>query len=135
MRVARAASIGNALDAEEVRTARGADARVARLTLETRRTTLHGNCLGKCRMPRPITPADLPEDLARFAEAQVAAGRFDSVEDVLRAGKEALVHEQRRQEHKLAKLRAAIAEGDASPDAEPGVFERIRMKYGLRAGR
>jgi putative addiction module CopG family antidote len=72
---------------------------------------------------------------ARFAEAQVAAGRFASVEDVLRAGKEALEHEQRRQERKLAKLRAAISEGDASPDAEPGVFDRIRAKHGLPAAR
>jgi len=53
----------------------------------------------------------------------------------LRAGKEALEHEQRRQERKLATLRAAIAEGDASPDAEPGVFDRIRAKFGLPAAR
>jgi antitoxin ParD1/3/4 len=86
-------------------------------------------------MPKHLTSADLPEDLARFAEAQVAAGRFASVEDVLRAGKEALEQEQRRQERKLAKLRAAIAEGDASADAEPGVFDRIRAKYGLPAAR
>ena len=31
----------------------------------------------------------------------------------------------------MAVLRAAIAEGDASGDAEEGVFERIRQKYGL----
>ena len=80
-------------------------------------------------MSKHITSADLPEDLARFAEAQVTAGRFASVEAVLRAGKEALEHEQRRQERKLAKLREAIAEGDASPDAEPGVFDRIRAKH------
>jgi putative addiction module CopG family antidote len=86
-------------------------------------------------MARPVTPADLPPDLAHFAEALVAAGRFASVEDVLRAGKEALEHEQQRQERKLQKLRAAIAEGDASPDAEPGVFDRIRAKYGLPATR
>jgi putative addiction module CopG family antidote len=82
-------------------------------------------------MARPITPDDLPPDLARFAEAQVATGRFPSVEDVLRAGKETLEHEQQRPERKLQKLRAAIAKGDASPDAEPGVFDRIRAKYGL----
>ena len=86
-------------------------------------------------MARHITAADLPPDLARFAEAQVAAGRFASVEDVLRAGKEALEHEQQRQERKLAKLRAAIAEGDASPDAEPGVFDRIRSELGLPLAR
>jgi hypothetical protein len=31
----------------------------------------------------------------------------------------------------MTALRAAIAEGDASPDAEDGVFERIREKYNL----
>lgn len=32
---------------------------------------------------------------------------------------------------KLAKLRAAIEEGDRSPDAPDGVFERIRERHGL----
>jgi len=86
-------------------------------------------------MSKHLTPAHLPEDVARFAEAQVAAGRFASVEDVLRAGKEALEHEQLRQERRLAKLRAEIAEGDTSPDAEPGVFGRIRAKHGLPSAR
>ncbi len=53
-------------------------------------------------MARPLSASDLPPDLARFAEAQVAAGRFDSVEDVLRAGKEALEHEQERREAQAA---------------------------------
>jgi putative addiction module CopG family antidote len=80
-------------------------------------------------MARPITAADLPPDLARFVEAEIAAGRFESVEDVLRAGKEALEHEQQRRERKLAKLRAAIAEGDASPDFEGNPFASIRQKW------
>ncbi len=41
-------------------------------------------------MSKPITSADLPPHLARFAEAQIAAGRFASVEDVVEAGLEAL---------------------------------------------
>jgi hypothetical protein len=41
-------------------------------------------------MPRTIDPSDIPEEVARFAEAQVAAGRFASVGDVLLAGVEAL---------------------------------------------
>jgi putative addiction module CopG family antidote len=81
-------------------------------------------------MPKPITLSDLPEDLARFAEAQVAAGRFATVEDVLRAGKDALERKQ-RDEQKMAAVRTAIAEGDASPDAPPGVFDRIRARHGL----
>ena len=41
-------------------------------------------------MARPLTPNDLPADLARFAEAEMASGHYATVEDVLRAGKEAL---------------------------------------------
>lgn len=39
---------------------------------------------------RHITAADLPENIARLAEEQVAAGRFASVEDVVCAGVEAV---------------------------------------------
>ena len=42
---------------------------------------------------------------------------------------------QQRQEQKVLALRSAIADGDASPDAEPGVFDRIRAKYGLPTSR
>lgn len=37
-------------------------------------------------MDRRIESADLPEDIARAAEAQVAAGRFANVEDVVEQG-------------------------------------------------
>ena len=53
-------------------------------------------------MPKPLTLADLPEDLARFAEARIAAGLSANVEDVLRAGKAALEAQQRRHDMKLA---------------------------------
>jgi putative addiction module CopG family antidote len=82
-------------------------------------------------MPKHISAADLPEDLARFAEAQVAAGHFATVEDVLRAGKEALEARQRRYARKMEALRAAIAEGDASPDFEGNPFASVRAELGL----
>jgi putative addiction module CopG family antidote len=50
-------------------------------------------------MARPITSADLPPHLARFAEAEVAAGHFTSVEEVVEAGLEML---QKREEHDAA---------------------------------
>lgn len=65
-------------------------------------------------MARHIESADLPEDIARLAEAQVAAGRFASVEEVVRAGVEAIA----TVEQKRAAIRAALEEGEAS-----GVFE------------
>ena len=82
-------------------------------------------------MSKPLTPADLPEDLARFAEARIAAGLSANVEDVLRAGKAALEEKQRRHDAKLAKLRAAIDEGDASGVYEGDPFADIRAKHGL----
>lgn len=64
-------------------------------------------------MARPIDPREIPEEVARFAEAQVAAGRFASVADVLLAGKEAL--EQRAAyEARVRALRSAYEEGLAS---------------------
>ncbi len=63
-------------------------------------------------MARPLSLNDLPEDIARFAEAQLASGRFSSVEDVIRAAAEAL--REREDEVKLAALRAALEEGEQS---------------------
>jgi hypothetical protein len=53
---------------------------------------------------------------------------------VLRAGKNALEQGQRRRqrsEAKMAALRAAIAEGDASPDFEGNPFASIRAGLGI----
>jgi antitoxin ParD1/3/4 len=76
-------------------------------------------------MTKPLTPADLLEDLARFAEARIAAGLAANVEDALRAGAAALKAEQHRRDAKLAKLRAALDEGDASGVAEDCSLEGI----------
>jgi putative addiction module CopG family antidote len=65
-----------------------------------------------------------------MAAAQVAAGRFASVDDALRAGMRALDRQQ-REAAELDALRAAIDEGDNSPDAPDGVFERVRARAGL----
>jgi Arc/MetJ-type ribon-helix-helix transcriptional regulator len=85
--------------------------------------------------PTIMRHLDLPDDLVREAEAQVAAGRAASIEDVLRAGVAALEREQREHDARMAGLRAAIDEGDAAPDAAPGVFDRIRARHGLPGSR
>ena len=41
-------------------------------------------------MARLLSLADLSDDVVRFAEAQLASGEFSTVEDVIRAGAEAL---------------------------------------------
>ena len=64
-------------------------------------------------MSRTITPSEIPEEVARFAEAQVAAGRFASIADVFLASKEAL--EQREAyEGRVLALRQAGDAGLAS---------------------
>jgi putative addiction module CopG family antidote len=82
-------------------------------------------------MPKHIQPDALPEDLARFAEAQVAAGHFPNVEDVFRAAKNALERQQRNDAGKMDHLRAAIAEEYASPDFEGNAFDNVRAEHRL----
>ena len=84
-------------------------------------------------MARPLTLADLPEDLARFAEAQLATGRFSSIEDVLRACMEALARKQRN-DAKHAAINAALDEGERSGDFEGNPFDSVRRERGLPPG-
>jgi putative addiction module CopG family antidote len=58
--------------------------------------------------------SELPEDIARFAKAQVSAGRFSSVEDVLRAGLEALEQRDATDAERARLLRSAWDEGQDS---------------------
>jgi putative addiction module CopG family antidote len=74
---------------------------------------------------------DLPDEVVRLAEEQVSAGRARSIEDVVRVGAAVLERRQQRYDEKLAKLRAAIAEGDASPDFEGDPFAAVRAEFGL----
>lgn len=79
-------------------------------------------------MPRPLETADLPEEAAHFAEVQISAGRFSSVEAFIVAGMNAIME---RDQSKLAVLRAAIEEGEASGLAEDGSFARVRAHLGI----
>ncbi|MBV9948279.1 MAG: LysR family transcriptional regulator [Myxococcales bacterium] len=117
------------------RSARRMGTRAMRLRLVVIARLWHNSTqFGSLTMRKPLTPADLPEDLARFAEARIAAGLSADAEDALRAGKAALEAEQRRRDAKLAKLRAAIDEGDASGVAEDssldGILRDIRAQRG-----
>jgi antitoxin ParD1/3/4 len=79
-------------------------------------------------VPRHLTPDDLPEEAARFAQAQITAGRFADVEAFITAGMNAL---KERDEAKCTALRAAIEEGEASGVAEGDPFARVRSRLGL----
>jgi antitoxin ParD1/3/4 len=79
----------------------------------------------------PTRNVSLPEKLDQFITAKVESGDYANASEVMRTALRLLEKEEREYEEKMAALRAAIAIGDASPDAEEGVFERIREKYGL----
>jgi antitoxin ParD1/3/4 len=74
-----------------------------------------------------IEATDLAEDIARAAEAQVASGRFASVEDVVRAGVVAI----ESLEKKRASVRAALQEGELSGVFEGDAFASVRAELGL----
>lgn len=82
-------------------------------------------------MSKPLTLMRLPEDLARFAEAQVASGRYPDVDGVVEASLAAM----RRYQEKVANLEAALEEGERSGDADDGVFERLRARIRRSASR
>ena len=79
----------------------------------------------------PTRNVSLPEKLDQFITAKVESGEYANASEVMRTALRLLEREEREYEEKMAVLRTAIAEGDASPDAEEVVFERIREKYGL----
>lgn len=65
---------------------------------------------------------DLPDDVVRLAEAQVAAGRFASVEEVIRAGVEAIEHGTPDDQEWTDYARAAWQRGVESLDRDGPVL-------------
>ena len=97
-------------------------------------------------MTRPLDLADLPEDVARYAQAQVAAGRFASIEDVLSAGIEALQAREQADQEWLAYARNEAEDGFAALDLGEGIRgtvdehmaridAAVRARTAARAGR
>lgn len=76
-------------------------------------------------MARHLDPADLPDDVALYAQAQVDSGRFASIADVLSAGVEASQERDRADQEWLAyarKVRRSQVRRDGSdPPAAQGV--------------
>ena len=66
---------------------------------------------------------------------KVKTGRYENASEVVRAALRTLEREEQEYEAKLAVLRAAIDEGDASGIAEDGVFERVRETLKLPKNR
>jgi Arc/MetJ-type ribon-helix-helix transcriptional regulator len=72
-------------------------------------------------MARYLDLATLPEDVARYAQGQVDAGRFATIEDVLSAGVEALQERDQAEQEWLADARKQADDGFAALDRGEGV--------------
>ena len=72
-------------------------------------------------MARYLDLANLPENVARYAQGQVAAGRFASLEDVLSAGVEALQERDEADQEWLVYARREAESGFAALDRNEGI--------------
>jgi antitoxin ParD1/3/4 len=79
----------------------------------------------------PTRNVNLTEELDHLVLTKVKSGRYENASEVVRAGLRALEREELEHEARLAALRAAIDEGDASGMARGDVFTRVRKKLNL----
>ncbi len=81
----------------------------------------------------PTRNVNLTEELDRFVLEKVESGRYENASEVVRAALRTLEREEQQYQTKLAALRTAIDEGDASGVAEGNVFARVRETLNLPA--
>jgi antitoxin ParD1/3/4 len=81
----------------------------------------------------PTRNVNLTDELDQFILDKVKPGRYENASEVVRAALRSLERDEREYEERLAVLRAAIAEGEASGIAEGDVFARIRAQIKSRA--
>ena len=74
----------------------------------------------------PTRNINLTDELDRFVLEKVQSGRYENASEVMRAALRTLEREEQQYDAKLAALRAAIDEGDASGIADGDVFARVR---------
>jgi antitoxin ParD1/3/4 len=84
------------------------------------------------RVAMPTRNVNLTEELDRFVLKKVESGRYENASEVVRTALRTLEREEREYEAKLAALRAAIDEGDASGIAKGNPFDRVRKALRLR---
>ena len=83
----------------------------------------------------PTRNVNLTNELDRFVAKKVKTGRYENASEVVRAGLRTLEREELEYEAKLAALKAAVDEGDASGVAEGNVFGRVRKTLKLPKSR
>ena len=79
----------------------------------------------------PTRNVNLTKELDRFVLTKVESGRYENASEVVRAALRILEREEQQYEAKLAALRAAIDEGDASGITGGNVFARVRKTLKL----
>lgn len=79
----------------------------------------------------PTRNVNLTNELESFVVAKVGSGRYENASEVVRAALRTLEREEHQYEAKLAVLRMAIDEGDASGVARGNSFNRVRRTLGL----
>jgi antitoxin ParD1/3/4 len=83
----------------------------------------------------PTRNVNLTNELDRFVATKVKSGRYENASEVVRAGLRTLEREEQEYEAKLAALRSAIDDGNASGIAEGNVFGRVRKALKLSVNR
>ena len=79
----------------------------------------------------PTRNVNLTDELEKFVAAKVGSGRYENASEVVRAALRTLEREELRYEVKLAALKRAIDEGDASGVADGNSFHRVRQAMKL----
>ena len=83
----------------------------------------------------PTRNVNLTDELDRFVLTKVKSGRYENASEVVRAALRTLEREEEQYEARLAALRFAINEGDASGIAKGNVFARVRKTLNLSTQR
>lgn len=79
----------------------------------------------------PTRNVSLTPELDLFIATKVEAGLYANASEVMRTALRLLERDERENDAKVIALRAAVDSGLASGIAAPGVFSRLREKYGL----
>jgi antitoxin ParD1/3/4 len=79
----------------------------------------------------PTRNVNLTEELDRFILAKIESGKYENASEVVRDALRVLEREEREYEAKLAALRAALQEGDASGVFEGDAFASVREELNL----
>jgi antitoxin ParD1/3/4 len=78
----------------------------------------------------PTRNVNLTPELDNFITAKIETGRYENASEVVRAALRGLEREEKEYDVKLAALRLAIEEGDASGIAEGDVFQQVLDELG-----